>query len=74
MFVRALKSFNCAYSPLAVIQGELLEVDDELGKTWIAIGCAERVELTDRGIVPSTSAAPEIVEAPSIQRRKAKRA
>lgn len=79
MLVRATKSFNCAYSPMPVIAGELIEAEDELGKTWIAIGCAEQVQFTDDGIVTvsaGSSAAPlpdsgtiTVVETPGVRRR-----
>ena len=79
MLVRATKSFNCAYSPMPVNAGELIEAEDELGKTWIAIGCAEQVQFTDDGIVPVSGGAPvaslpdsgtiAIVETPGVRRR-----
>jgi hypothetical protein len=79
MLVRATKSFNCAYSPMPVIAGELIEAEDDLGKTWIAIGCAEQVQFTDDGIVPvsdpgAITPLPEngtitIVESPGVRRR-----
>ncbi len=79
MLVRATKSFNCAYSPMPVIAGELIEAEDELGKTWIAIGCAEQVQFTDDGIAPVSgpgdltplpdSGTITIVETPGVRRR-----
>ena len=80
MLVRATRSFMDEYSPLPVVDGELLEVEDELGKTWVTIGYAIEVELTDAGIVPITGGDPipdtgklEIVESPYFQRRKKSR-
>jgi hypothetical protein len=79
MLVRATKSFNCAYSPMPVIAGELVEAEDELCQTWIAIGCAEQVEITDLGIVPVSgpgdvtplpdSGAITVIETPGLRRR-----
>ena len=79
MLVRATKSFNCAYSPMPVIAGELVEAEDELGQTWIAIGCAEQVKFTDLGIVPVSgpgevtplpdSGTITVVETPGVRRR-----
>lgn len=79
MLVRAIKSFNCAYSPMPVNVGELIEVEDELGETWIAIGCAEQVQFTDDGIVPVSrpgdvtplpdSGTITVVETPGVRRR-----
>jgi hypothetical protein len=79
MLVRATKSFNCANSPMPVIAGELIEAEDELSQTWLAIGCAEQVKFTDLGIVPVSgpgnvtplpdSGTVTVVETPGVRRR-----
>jgi hypothetical protein len=52
MLVRATKCFNCANSPTPIFTGELIEAEDELGQSWIAIDCAEQVKFTELGVVP----------------------
>jgi hypothetical protein len=64
---------------MPVIAGELVEAEDELGQTWIAIGCAEQVKFTDLGIVPVSgpgdvtplpdSGTITVVETPGVRRR-----
>ena len=79
MLVRATKCFNCANSPTPIFTGELIEVEAELGQSWIVSGRAERMKFAELGIVPfvasgdvaplSDSGISTVVEKPGVRRR-----
>jgi hypothetical protein len=70
MLVLATKSFTDACSPMAIVAGELVEAEDELALTWIAIGSARAVTMVDGNLSPAPVGDIEIKLTPGLRRRQ----